>query len=35
MHEPETTMDDLIFIGLTLLFFLLAAAYAWFCEKVR
>ena len=31
----NTAMIDLIFIGITLAFFALAIAYAWFCEKVR
>jgi hypothetical protein len=28
-------MSDLFYIGLTVAFFVLAAAFAWFCEKVR
>jgi hypothetical protein len=28
-------MNDLIFIGITAAFFLLAAAYVLFCDKVR
>jgi hypothetical protein len=28
-------MSDLVYIGLTIAFFALAAAFAWFCEKVR
>ena len=28
-------MSDLLFVGLTVAFFALAAAFAWFCEKVR
>jgi hypothetical protein len=31
----STAMIDLIFIGVTLAFFALAIAYAWFCKKVR
>jgi hypothetical protein len=27
--------SDLVFVALSLAFFALAAAYAWFCEKVR
>ena len=26
---------DLVYVGLTVAFFGLAIAYAWFCEKVR
>jgi len=29
------TMNDLLFIGLSLAFFAIAAAYAHFCELVR
>jgi hypothetical protein len=28
-------LDDLIFIGISVAFFALAVAYAYFCEKVR
>jgi hypothetical protein len=28
-------LDDLIFIGISVAFFALSVAYAWFCEKVR
>jgi len=28
-------MNDLLFIGITVAFFALAAAYAAFCEKIR
>jgi len=27
--------NDFIFIGISVAFFVLAVAYAWFCEKVR
>jgi hypothetical protein len=27
--------SDLFFIGISAAFFVLAAAYTWFCEKVR
>jgi hypothetical protein len=28
-------MSDVLFVGLAVAFFALAAAFAWFCEKVR
>ncbi len=28
-------VSDLVFTGLTLAFFAIAIAYAWFCERVR
>jgi len=28
-------MSDFLFAGLSVAFFALAVAYAWFCEKVR
>jgi hypothetical protein len=31
----DRAMNDLLFIGLTVAFFALATAFAWFCEKVR
>jgi hypothetical protein len=27
--------SDLVFVGISVAFFALAAAYAWFCRKVR
>jgi hypothetical protein len=28
-------MSDLLYVGLSVAFFVLAAAFSWFCEKVR
>jgi hypothetical protein len=33
--QPKTIMYDLIYIGITFAFFVIAAAYAKFCEIVR
>jgi hypothetical protein len=35
LAELSPLASDLVFVGLTLAFFALAVAYAWFCEKVR
>jgi hypothetical protein len=34
-EQPAVTMNDFAFIGITVAFFALAAAFARFCEKVR
>ena len=33
--EETITMNDILFIGITVAFFALSAVYAVFCEKIR
>jgi hypothetical protein len=33
-HKENTTMPDLIFIGVIVVFFIVAGLYAAFCEKL-
>jgi len=33
--EEKITMNDLLFLGITVAFFALSAVYAVFCEKIR
>ncbi|MDD2765483.1 MAG: hypothetical protein PHE83_16095 [Opitutaceae bacterium] len=35
LAELPPVMSDLVFVGAAVAFFALAAAYAWFCGKVR
>jgi hypothetical protein len=35
LAELTPLTADLVFAGLSVVFFALAIAYAWFCEKVR
>ncbi len=35
MQRGDPAMSDILFVGLAVAFFVLAAAFAWFCEKVR
>jgi uncharacterized membrane protein len=35
LAELTPVVGDFVFVGVTLAFFALAIAYAWFCKKVR
>jgi hypothetical protein len=35
VQHGDPAMSDILLVGLAVAFFVLAAAFAWFCEKVR
>jgi hypothetical protein len=35
LAELSPLASDLVFVGISVAFFALAMAYAWFCKKVR
>ena len=35
LAELTAAVGDLVFVGISVAFFALAIAYAWFCKKVR
>jgi hypothetical protein len=35
LAELSPAAGDLVFVGISVAFFALAIAYAWFCKKVR
>lgn len=35
LAELTPLASDLVFVGISVAFFAIAAAYAWFCRKVR